>query len=220
MLSTDDTRITVRASGGQLDIVDLRHPRADRSWAPKPMPVPLLSRVWSGLREVATRWDFQEVRTGDGTGSFTWIFRSASPALELRSIWRAGKGRGPVEHRIEIGGKRYPKGLWTHSFEDGTPADVALAIPAGEYASFAADVGLEDSSGGGSIRFQVLLDGLAVAETPVLRPGQRQALRVPLGGAKQITLRVLNGGDGYTCDHAAWGFARFVKKGAADPLGE
>jgi hypothetical protein len=35
-----------------------------------------------------------------------------------------------------------------------------------------------------------------------------------------LTLRVLNGGDGYACDHAAWGFARLVATGAADPLQE
>jgi len=36
--------------------------------------------------------------------------------------------------------------------------------------------------------------------------------------AKQITLRVLNGGDGCACDHAAWGLARFIKASATDPL--
>ena len=34
--------------------------------------------------------------------------------------------------------------------------------------------------------------------------------------AKEITLRVLNGGDGYLCDHAAWAGARFLEAGAKD----
>jgi hypothetical protein len=34
--------------------------------------------------------------------------------------------------------------------------------------------------------------------------------------AKEVVLRVLNGGDGYACDHAAWGLARFVNIGASD----
>lgn len=34
----------------------------------------------------------------------------------------------------------------------------------------------------------------------------------------EVTLRVLNGGDGYTRDHAAWDLARFLQAGAADPL--
>jgi len=29
---------------------------------------------------------------------------------------------------------------------------------------------------------------------------------------------VLNGGDGYGWDHAVWGWARFLKNGAKDPL--
>lgn len=43
-------------------------------------------------------------------------------------------------------------------------------------------------------------------------------LHVDVSGAKRVTLRVLNGGDGFTCDHAAWGFARFISVGAEDPL--
>jgi hypothetical protein len=39
-----------------------------------------------------------------------------------------------------------------------------------------------------------------------------------ISGAKQITLRVLNGGDGYACDHAAWGCARFIDRGNSDPV--
>ena len=33
-----------------------------------------------------------------------------------------------------------------------------------------------------------------------------------------MTLRVLNGGDGYGWDHAAWGFARFIEAGMNDTL--
>jgi hypothetical protein len=68
------------------------------------------------------------------------------------------------------------------------------------------------------VRFQVLADGVLVAESPVLKPGQRHPLRVDVTGVKEVTLRVLNGGDGYACDHAVWGLARFVKTGAPDPL--
>jgi hypothetical protein len=39
---------------------------------------------------------------------------------------------------------------------------------------------------------------------------------VDVADAKEVTLRVLNGGDGYACDHAAWGFARFIKVEAKD----
>ena len=66
----------------------------------------------------------------------------------------------------------------------------------------------------------MLVDGELKAESPVLPPRQVHLLRVAIAGARQITLRVLNGGDGYNCDHAVWGAARFVEAGVDDPLDE
>ena len=122
-----------------------------------------------------------------------------------------------ADKEIHIDGKAYPKGLWTHSFNDATPADVIIAIGDKAFSSFAASVGVEDL-GGGSVQFQVLVDGAMKAESPVMRPGQAHAFNVDVAGAKEVNLRVLNGGDGFACDHAAWGFARFVKAGSSDPL--
>jgi len=118
---------------------------------------------------------------------------------------------------ITIDGREYPKGLWTHSFNDGRPADVVFDVSETNFAHFKADAGLDDS-GGGSVQFQVLVDGKLRAETPVMRPRQVHRLWVEVSGAERITLRVLNGGDGYSADHAVWGLARFVEAGAHDPL--
>ena len=119
---------------------------------------------------------------------------------------------------ISIAGKPYPKGLWTHSFPDATPADAVFDVAGLKPAWFKADAGLDDASGDGSVEFQVLVDGVVKAASPVLRPRQVHRFRLDVSGAKHLTLRVLNGGDGYTCDHAAWGFARLVQPGVKDPL--
>ncbi len=119
---------------------------------------------------------------------------------------------------ISIAGTAYPKGLWTHAFPDATPADVVIDLSGKRFAAFRADAGLDDASGAGSVQFQVLVDGRLKAESPLLRPRQVHRFHLDLAGAKQLILRVLNGGDGYSCDHAAWGFARLVESGAADPL--
>jgi hypothetical protein len=119
---------------------------------------------------------------------------------------------------IGIAGRLYPKGLWTHSFPDARPADVVYQVAGQGYAAFAAEVGLDDASGGGSVEFQVLVDGKIKAQSPVLLPRKVHKIRVDVGGAKEVTLRVLNGGDGYSCDHAAWGLARFLQAGAKDPF--
>ena len=122
--------------------------------------------------------------------------------------------------QISIAGKAYPKGLWTHAFPDAAPADTVFDLSGRRLAALRADAGLDDASGGGSVQFQVLVDGRLKSQSPVLRPRQVHRFHVDLAGAKQLTLRVLNGGDGYACDHAAWGFARLVAPDAADPLQE
>jgi hypothetical protein len=129
------------------------------------------------------------------------------------STRRAGK-------KIRINRRTYAKGLWTHSFNDATPADVVIDIAGKNYSLFAADVGIDDDSNAGSVEFQVLVDGKLMAKSPVMRPGAVHAFRVAVKGAREVTLRVLNGGDGYAGDHAAWGWARFIAAGTADPLEE
>jgi hypothetical protein len=70
------------------------------------------------------------------------------------------------------------------------------------------------------VQFQVLVDAKVKQETPVLRPGELEAICVDVAGAKEVVLRLLNGGDGNAHDRAAWGFARFIPAGAEDPLEE
>jgi endo-alpha-N-acetylgalactosaminidase len=108
--------------------------------------------------------------------------------------------------------------LWTHSFNDSTPADILFDIADRKYAVFKATVGLDDLGERGSVQFQVLVDGQKKAESPVMRPKKTHELVVDVAQAQQVTLRVLNGGDGYGWDHAVWGFARFLEAGVTDPL--
>lgn len=119
---------------------------------------------------------------------------------------------------ISIAGKQYPKGVWTHAFNDASPAEVEVDVQGRGFALFKADVGAEDSAGAGSVQFQVVVDGELKAESPVLTHGGKRELSAGVAGARKVTLRVLNGGDGFTCDHAAWGFARFLEKDGEDPL--
>ena len=119
---------------------------------------------------------------------------------------------------IQINGKRMEKALWTHAFNDTTPADIVFDIGGRGFAVFKATVGLDDLGEKGSVQFQVLVDGQNKAESPIMLPRKAHELVVDLAGAKEITLRVLNGGDGYSYDHAVWGLARFLKSETEDPL--
>jgi hypothetical protein len=121
---------------------------------------------------------------------------------------------------VQIADQLCRKAVWTHAFNDAQPADVVLDVAGKGFAAFAADAGLDDASGGGNVQFQVLADGQVRAESPVLRPRVVHRFRVDITGAREVTLRVLNGGDGSTCDHAVWGLARFIAAGADDPLAQ
>jgi hypothetical protein len=119
---------------------------------------------------------------------------------------------------IQINGQRKEKALWTHAFNDSTPADILFDIGGQGFTVFKATVGLDDLGEKGSVQFQVLVDGQKKAESPIMLPKKSQELVADLAGAKEITLRVLNGGDGYGWDHAVWGLARFLKAETEDPL--
>ena len=86
---------------------------------------------------------------------------------------------------IAINGGVYPKGLWTHAYPDTTPADMVYDVAGKRFELFKADAGLDDASGGGSVQFQVLVDGVQKAESPVLRPRQVHRFRVDVAGASK-----------------------------------
>jgi len=119
---------------------------------------------------------------------------------------------------VVVGGKTCAKAVWTHAYEDATPADIVVDVAGKGYATFVADAGLDGASGGGSVQFLVLVDGVEKARSDVMLPGKAHHFSVDVANAKEVTLRVLNGGDGNACDHAAWGMGRFVKPGVADPF--
>lgn len=176
-------------------------------------------------RVEAMGWGGKCQHTG-AAGEFTAPALVALPGVVYVSDmkWpRSTAGADNTVHRdtnhsgkeIAIAGKHYHKGVWTHAFDDSTPADVVLSIRGRKFKAFAAEAGVEDSAGSGSVQFQVLAGGVIKASSPIMKPGQVHLFNVDVCGAQKVTLRVLNGGDGYFCDHAAWGLARFLSAEAA-----
>ena len=126
---------------------------------------------------------------------------------------------------IVIGGNMYPKGLRTHPDlpKDGNQgfADITYDISKQHYMMFSAVVG-KDSVGSvaNSIQFQVLADGNVVYETPVLGPKDAHKIECDISGAKTLTLRVTDSGDGINDDSSAWGNAQIFMVDAAAALAE
>jgi len=141
-----------------------------------------------------------------------WVRATAGAENPVR------RDRNYYDKPIAINGREYEKGVWTHAFPDTTPADIVVRLDECAFGMFAADVGVDDAAGGGSLLFQVWLDGRLAAESPVMGPRGVHPMRVTIDGAKELTLRVLNADGNYACDHAVWGYARCVERGAVDVL--
>lgn len=99
VLSTDDTELELRLADQGLCLVALRNRAQNWNWVPEDSPVPfpeVLDRPdleWEFRAAEETRMDGHEL---------TLRFTCAEPALELRSIWRARTGPGPVENEVLI----------------------------------------------------------------------------------------------------------------------
>ena len=106
-------------------------------------------------------------------------------------------------------------GIWTGPGADGTPAECVLDVSRQNYATFKAHACLLQY---GSVQFEVVVDGKVKDQTSVLHFGQTQHISAGVAGAKEVVLRVRDGGDGNKNDAASWCLARFVQAGAEDPL--
>ncbi len=65
----------------------------------------------------------------------------------------------------------------------------------------------------GSVTFQVLVDDEVRHDSGVVRPGPAVPVSVDTTGARMLTLRVTDGGDGKNFDHADWVDARLDCQG-------
>jgi alpha-galactosidase len=119
-------------------------------------------------------------------------------------------GRSCMDTPLRIGSRDFEHGLGTHAF-----SEIRVAVPkgAGEFKAFAGIDNNYDTQGSkGSAEFIVELDGKEAARTPVLR-GSDAGVAVSVAvddTARELVLKVTDGGDGPGCDQADWADAQFV----------
>ncbi|MDB6019554.1 MAG: Alpha-galactosidase [Pedosphaera sp.] len=114
---------------------------------------------------------------------------------------------------LRISGQSFARGLGTH-------AESTLYVNLnGNTEKFTAVVGVDDEEKGltnGSIEFFVIGDGKTLWQSGVLRAGDApKMVEVNLAGVKTVQLRVGDGGDGISYDHADWADAKFTTAGGA-----
>ena len=134
----------------------------------------------------------------------------ARPSLEIRrQDYHLGIRESVMKTPLRLGGKTYPHGLGSHS-----TSELAIHLPQPAQ-RLDAIVGIDenkDTSGGrGSVLFVVEADGREVYRSGVMREGDAPAaLRQELKGARDLVLKVLDGGDGPASDHGDWADASLM----------
>ncbi|MFD0071076.1 NPCBM/NEW2 domain-containing protein [Streptomyces sp. NPDC127166] len=125
------------------------------------------------------------------------------PVERDRSNGEADADDGRV---LTLGSTAYAKGLGVHA-----SSEVGLYL-GGQCSRLTAAVGLDAEVGtGGSVVFEVRADGRVVWTSPRLTGGAPATpVDVDLAGATTVQLRVTDGGDGNSYDHADWADARLT----------
>jgi hypothetical protein len=141
---------------------------------------------------------------------------TGTPYLSDLEFVSESNGWGPVERDssvgesdagdgspLTIGGVTYEKGLGTHA-----PAEIQVYV-GGRCTSVTALVGVDDEvTQPGSVTFQILADDTVAFDSGVVRSGSTVPLTADVTGARMLTLRVTDAGDGKNFDHADWTNAR------------
>jgi hypothetical protein len=120
-LKTDDTHLELGVRENRLLITVLKNPAQGWNWMPAPSPVPL-----PGVNGKQVEWTFAdaaETKTDD-SHMVTLRFTCANPPLELKSVWRARPGVGPVEHQQTI--RNNSAGAVAFADKDLVAADLKL----------------------------------------------------------------------------------------------
>jgi alpha-galactosidase len=107
---------------------------------------------------------------------------------------------------MKIHGETYQHGVGSHALSEFI---VNLKRSATRFVSM---VGVDDETGGhGSVEFQVCVDGKSVYSSGVIRGGDAaKYVSVDLTGAKEMVLRITDGGEGTAWGHADWAGAAII----------
>jgi len=120
---------------------------------------------------------------------------------------RSNGEQGATDGRpLSLGGVTYEKGLGGHAV-----STVAVDL-GGRCTTFKADVGVDDEMGaGGSVAFEVWVDGVRKAQTGVLTGSAApEPVTADVTGGQRMELRITDGGNGVGQDHGDWAAARIA----------
>ncbi|WP_278410536.1 NPCBM/NEW2 domain-containing protein, partial [Alistipes shahii] len=147
-----------------------------------------------------------------GAGCVLMALSGSADTISLRDLdlssMTVGDGKVMLDADVYggplvVGGEKFSRGIGVHA-----SSRYELTVEKGAVSGFKAKVGLVNGypqAKLGSVVFRVYADGRPVAQTPVLRFGDKAVnLEADLKGAKTIGLEVSDAGDGVANDIGAW----------------
>jgi alpha-galactosidase len=174
-LATKDTEIKIGIRNDAEAILELHAVGRPWEWVQTPNVEDLPKSVVQAGVVSQLHWTYSGADQDPQRGALTLMFRNSSPALELKSHWKATSGSGPVEHwmvlkngsgdRLTIGAQSslslksiaLPRGHYVESTQvrrGGSNAQVSggvLSRPVGQYWSVTVPSRPSDGGGGGTV---------------------------------------------------------------------
>ena len=97
-LTTADTSIELGVDGNAPAVFALQAPGVSWNWTPTVNRESLPKTVTQAGRAHTLQWSYVRHEYDAANGLLTLVFQNAAPKLELKSVWKAPRGRGPIEH--------------------------------------------------------------------------------------------------------------------------
>lgn len=161
--------------------------------------------TWQGESPRVRAGDFIRQPLPRGTAKDAWLDELA-PTSHEEDYGGLNRRVSVDGNPLRIGGKEHARGLGTHA-----NSQIRYLVN-NRYQRFEAEVGVDDEKdGGGTVVFQVFVDGRKVFDSEIMR-GKHSAKRisVPLENVEELLLVATDAGDGINCDHADWAEARLI----------
>ncbi|MBN2514049.1 MAG: alpha-galactosidase [Sedimentisphaerales bacterium] len=150
-----------------------------------------------------------------GADSARTIRLSAMDLSFMETGWgQAQADRSVDRNPLTIAGTQYSHGVGTH-------AESSYTIAVNGATRFTAKVGVDDEVRGNpaSVEFVIVVDGRDTFRSGIMKPGMAaKQVDIALAGAKTMELKVTDGGDGVSYDHADWAEAEFTCSGIAPAI--
>ncbi|MEN9841876.1 MAG: hypothetical protein RL376_1676 [Verrucomicrobiota bacterium] len=135
--------------------------------------------------------------------------------LDQLDLTNATQGYAETRSGVAASGSRISIDGTTYNHAVGTHSNGMIVVELNGIATqFKSTVGVDDNANeDGSVRFTLIGDGVVLAKTDVMyKQDKPRALNANISGVKQLVLKVDDGGDGISNDHAVWAEPLFIIK--------